>query len=184
MTKYERTNQNSVGDEKNVSLTPAVTVRKRDLRGAFVGAACMLVGIGSGFGMGVFGGSQNARSPHPVSVQRATISHGMQSPISDKAFLGVRYLPKQSAAQNAKHPHGRIVEAVVPHSAAALAGLQKGDVILTIGGKPVEAGSRLSALVLSHLPGQKTKVLLKRGEKNIVKEVILGRTKKQRRCNK
>lgn len=184
MTKNERTTQKTANGDGDYSLTPAVTVRKRDLRGAIVGAACMLVGIGSGFGMGVLGGSHHDQATYENHVQRTVVGHGVTSPISDKAFLGVKHLPRQTAAQNAKFPHGRIVDAVIPHSAAALAGIRKGDVIVSLGGKPVGAGNQLNAIVTAHKPGQATKVLLRRGDKNVVKEVILGRTKKTRRCSK
>jgi S1-C subfamily serine protease len=61
--------------------------------------------------------------------------------IGATAFLGVRV-------------EGTTVADVVPGSPAEAAGLRPGDVLISIGGKPVTGEAGITAAVLAHKPGQ------------------------------
>ena len=57
-----------------------------------------------------------------------------------------------------KSAQGALVSTVVPDSAAARAGLQPGDIVLTFDGRPIAAAADLSAMVGQALPGDKVKL--------------------------
>ena len=59
-------------------------------------------------------------------------------------------------------------------TAADKAGLQGGDIILQLGDKPTGTLMELSAVLASHKPGDKVKLIYQRAEKKIAVEVTLG----------
>jgi len=76
---------------------------------------------------------------------------------SPKAFLGV-YTDELSASQARKlgltSQQGIYLEGIVPYSGAARGGLEKGDVILSIDGRPLDASWELGDALGEHRPGE------------------------------
>jgi hypothetical protein len=66
------------------------------------------------------------------------------------------------------------VESIAPHSPAALAGLQVGDVMLEFAGKPVPDGGALSTAMSPLKPGQKVTAKVLRGAKTLSLTIDLG----------
>ncbi|SNS40146.1 serine protease Do [Noviherbaspirillum humi] len=64
-------------------------------------------------------------------------------------------------------PGGALVSSVSPGSAAAKAGLQPGDVVLKFNDRPIDRSGDLSALVGMSAPGDKARLEVWRGGKNV-----------------
>jgi serine protease Do len=73
-----------------------------------------------------------------------------------------------------KKPAGALVAKVLPGSPAQSGGLQEGDVILKLNGKPVELSSDLPPLVGRIKPGQTARLeVMRSGEREMV-ELVIG----------
>ncbi len=70
---------------------------------------------------------------------------------------------------------GVAINRTVPDSAAAAAGLEAGDVLLSINGRPTDARQRLTNAILAHRPGDRLELTLSRDGRLIEKMVVLGR---------
>ncbi len=71
--------------------------------------------------------------------------------------------------------HGAEITAVVPGSVAALASLHAGDVVNSIGGKPVATPSELAAELANHAPGDQIKIgYMIRGQWQAETTIVLG----------
>jgi serine protease Do len=66
-----------------------------------------------------------------------------------------------------------IIADVIPEGPAAAAGLQTGDIILSVDGKPLEDPSQLAGSVFRHKAGDELKVELLRGDERLQKTVAV-----------
>jgi len=92
------------------------------------------------------------------------------------AFLGVSsqsVTPALARQQSLGVASGALVTRVTAGSAAEIAGLQVGDVIVSIGGKPVTEASDVQALVRAQRPGNTVEVVVNRGGENRTLEAKL-----------
>jgi len=69
---------------------------------------------------------------------------------------------------------GAYVDSLMANSAAAIAGVQKGDVIIAVDGIDVEASSNLQELIARHSPGDKVDLKINRSGKEKDIEVVLN----------
>lgn len=76
-------------------------------------------------------------------------------------------------AYDAQLETGISVESVAEGTSAAEAGIQAGDVMLTWNGEELTGGQKLSSMLASAAPGDKVKITLQRGDKNLTVEVTL-----------
>jgi putative serine protease PepD len=151
--------------------------------GALVDAAGEVIGDNS-----AIASVATADLPGQQSTQSGNIGVGFAIPsntakrISDEiiatgkathALLGVS-TATAADDQNAAVGVGAQVRAVTADSAAAGAGLQAGDVIVSIDGKPVTTSTDLTAAVRSHEPGQEVTLGVQRGGDEISVDVTLG----------
>ncbi|MGO9239627.1 MAG: trypsin-like peptidase domain-containing protein [Bryobacteraceae bacterium] len=72
--------------------------------------------------------------------------------------------PRLGAALGLDRDSGVILSDVVPHGAAEAAGLQTGDVVLSVDGKPMRAARDLVLAVFQHSPGDDLKMEILRGK--------------------
>jgi hypothetical protein len=81
-----------------------------------------------------------------------------------------------------ENPQGvRSVVSVAENSPAAKAGIQQGDVILTIAGEEVSQRDKLLEILRDNEPGTKIEIRLKRGTEELTVEVELERSPRRRR---
>lgn len=80
-------------------------------------------------------------------------------------FLGVQLAPVEQ---------GALVQAVLPDSAAMVAGVRAGDVIVEIEGRPVENREELIATVAQYSPGDEVRLMLSREGAELELRVVLG----------
>jgi len=120
--------------------------------GALADADARVVGIntavaGVGLGMAV-----------PVNdTTRRIISALMQDGRVRRAYLGLAMIPGPVPAQwrdRLGRQKGLLVAQVVPNGPAARAGLRQGDLLLTVGGKPVAVSQDLQRLMFSEAIGR------------------------------
>ncbi len=87
-----------------------------------------------------------------------------------KAFLGV--WPGEDSNEN-----GVVLGGIVESSAAEKAGLQEGDIITTIGGKPARTFSELAAIIKDYQPNENVVIQYIRNGENRSANVTLGEKK-------
>jgi serine protease DegQ len=93
------------------------------------------------------------------------------------AFLGIQ--PAEVTPELAQQFHlgissGALVQAVVPSSAAAKAGLRQGDVIVELGGTPVRSVEDLLAALRKRTPGDRVSIKVSRNGKIVTLDVTLS----------
>lgn len=98
--------------------------------------------------------------------------------------LGVRYIlvdEKVQQDRNLGSTYGALIEkgsqgepAVLPGSAAELAGIREGDIILEVQGGRVMKGSSLAKLIQKYNPGDTVSIKILRDKKELLLQVTLG----------
>ncbi len=95
-------------------------------------------------------------------------------------FLGLGTLPMSPELRThfgAPKERGLLVDKVEPGSAAAVAGVQVGDVLTAVGNEPVADSGELRRLVRGHEPGAKVRLSLVREKRPLTLEAKLGETR-------
>ncbi|MFZ4723391.1 MAG: S1C family serine protease [Phycisphaerales bacterium] len=141
-----------------------------DTRGVVVGMSTAIAtgsGRGSALGQGQFAGIGLAI---PISMIENVVDQIITRGEVEKGFLGVRGVdvadlrngrvraPTLLAAVESWTGDGAIVDFVSPGSPAEAAGVQVGDVIVSIGGQRVASAARMRTLIANHRPGDRVKV--------------------------
>jgi len=96
----------------------------------------------------------------------------------DRGYLGVRIqsLDEDLAASlGLAHNKGEFIQAVEPGQAAAKAGIQAGDVVVTVDGKEVTRDQTLSFLVANVAPGSRIPIELIRNGKRMTVNATVGK---------
>lgn len=75
------------------------------------------------------------------------------------------------------HVNGCLVVLVQPGSAAAVAGLQPGDIITRFEDEAFQGFAGLTSLIARYEGGEKVRIVVQRGEETFTREVVLGRWK-------
>jgi putative serine protease PepD len=127
--------------------------------------------------IGVNSQIQTAGSPGNVGVGFAVPSNTARAVVPvlqrgqeiDRAYLGV-----ESAPASPTNPNGARVGSVVDGGPADRAGVQEGDVITKIDGKPVQDPADISAAVAAKKPGDKITVEVQRDGGTHPLDVTLG----------
>lgn len=114
----------------------------------------------------------------PVNLVRNVMQSLMETGTVERGFLGVSpqaLTPELAEQLNVPEPRGALVSTVVPDSPAAEAGLQAGDVIVSVDGNPVSDDLGLRLTISQMRPGTTARIEFYRdGELQSV-EVELGR---------
>jgi C-terminal processing protease CtpA/Prc len=107
----------------------------------------------------------------PLALVAALPAWGQeQKAARHPAALGVAVEPTPEGADQV----GYVVRKVMPGEAAATAGLQQGDVITAVDGKPFGEGETLPGVIAQHKPGDKVSLRVLRGGKEKTFKVTLG----------
>lgn len=93
-----------------------------------------------------------------------------------RAYLGIRF-------DYDKDDRGAAVEELPDGSPAIAAGLEAGDIILSIGGAEISDRTSLTDFLSDKEPGDKVEVKYLRGDKEMTAELELGTTPRRRRNN-
>ncbi len=124
--------------------------------GALVNDRGQLVGINTAILAEGGGGNQGIGFAVPVNLARQVMDQIVEHGHVVRSYLGVSVqavTPDIAKAMNLPTPDGALVSQVSPDSPAAKAGLQEGDVILSINGNPVNEFNQLRMTVSMMIPG-------------------------------
>jgi serine protease Do len=143
--------------------------------GALVDAQGRLVGINTAI-LSRTGGSQGIGFAIPINMVRGVMDMLITDGRVSRGFLGVRPQdldPALAKAFGLESTGGALVNEVTAGSAAEQAGIEVGDVVVEIDGKPITDARSLRLRVAGILPGTKVNVKLLRDGKERTVEVKL-----------
>jgi serine protease Do len=129
--------------------------------GALVNDRGELIGINTAILANGSEGNQGIGFAVPVSVARGVMDQIINNGKVTRAYLGVmaqEVTPSIAKAFHESEVRGALVGDVTPNSPAQKAGLEKGDIILDIDGKPVNSSAELRMHVSLMAPGTKVNV--------------------------
>ena len=101
----------------------------------------------------------------------------MEPRLAGAAYLGVTYESvgaDRAAQEGLSDGEGALVTAVMDGSPAAAAGLQAGDIILTVDGRRIVRTAMLRRMIQAHAPGEGVSLLVLRDGKEKSLDVTLG----------
>lgn len=110
-----------------------------------------------------------ASRTEPLTFNNPTAAGGAAPPRPAASRVRLGVMP----AYDARLETGVAVETVTEGTSASDAGIQSGDVMLTWNGEELTGGARLSEMLAKANPGDKVKITLQRGDKNLTVEVTL-----------
>ncbi len=134
--------------------------------GALVNDRGELIGINTAILANGSEGNQGIGFAVPISVARKVMEQIVDNGKVTRAYLGVmaqEVTPSIAQAFHEPEVRGALVGDVTPGSPAQKAGLEKGDIILSIDGKPVNNSAELRMHVSLMAPGTKVNVKVFRG---------------------
>ncbi len=119
----------------------------------------------------------------PIDLANNIREQLMESGVVNRGYLGVMFSPidqDRADAFGLKDVSGSLIRRIHPNSAAAEAGLQAGDVVVAVDGKPVRKAQDLPYYVGQKMPGDKVKLkVIRNGDELSVDAVLTdsaGRT--------
>jgi len=112
-------------------------------------------------------------------IEQLKSGKGSDTVTLDQAFLGVGSVDVSGLAADVKDTYGidvdngALVTEVAPGSAADDAGLQVGDVITEVDGKPIDSSTDVRNAIVDHKPGDEvTLTIVRRGDEQTVKATL------------
>ena len=125
-----------------------------DLRGQVIGINTAINPEGKGIGFAI-----------PIDLVKEALPQLIATGHVSRGQIGVRIQgidPAIATALGMDHAHGALVEEVEPGSPAQRAGIEDGDVIVSVDGKDVPRSSDLPRMIASHAPGATVNVKVMR----------------------
>jgi serine protease DegQ len=144
--------------------------------GALVDTSGNLIGINSAI-VSPSGGSLGIGFAIPVSMARQVMDQIIKTGRVARGWLGVEIqdvTPEVAAYLNLKGPGGAVVTSVVRGSPADKGGLEPGDVVQKVAGRPVEDTATLISETAQLSPGQRMELEVLRKGKRQRLTVIVG----------
>jgi len=124
------------------------------------------------------GGSLGIGFAIPASIARQVMEQIIESGTVTRGFIGVEaqeITPELAESFGLKSTDGALIAGVQRGGPADRAGVRPNDVLLAVGGKPVADPQSMLNAVAALKPGTKTQLKLRREQKDIEVEVVVGR---------
>jgi serine protease Do len=141
-----------------------------NVRGELIGINTAIIARGSS-------GNQGVGFAVPTNMARPVMEQILKQGKVVRGWLGVSIqtmTPELARSFGTKTPQGALVAEVQPDTPAAKAGLQRGDIVLSVDGEPVVDSRRLSLKISQAAPGTPVQLkLLREGREQNVR-VTLG----------
>ncbi len=138
-----------------------------DTDGKVVGINAAIVSGGQGIGFAI-----------PINAAKLILPQLRETGHVTRGWLGVavqELTPELAQSFGLKEAKGALISEVMENSPAAKAGLQRGDIILSFNGKPVENVSDLPRIVASTKVGEKVDMEIYRNGKKMEVPVTVGK---------
>lgn len=134
--------------------------------GALINDRGELIGINTAIITHGSGGNQGIGFAVPSNLARTVMEEILKNGKVTRAYLGIfpqDVTPAIAKAFGEKDPNGVLVSDVSPNSPAEAAGLQRGDIILEVNGKPMTDSNQLRMTISMMQPGSEAKLKLVHG---------------------
>jgi len=144
--------------------------------GALINVRGELVGINTAIASRT-GGYQGIGFAIPSNMAKGIMTSLLQTGKVERGWLGVSIQPLDRDLADAlgiDQAHGVLVADVSPDGPAKAAGIQRGDVILSVDGHDVKSTGELRNLVASHASGKSVSITIVRDKKKQDIDVTLG----------
>ncbi len=133
--------------------------------GALVDSRGALVGINSAI-ITRSGGNNGIGFAIPVNMMKDVVKKLVEKGKIERGYLGVIIEDLKGPLKEVyKHDYGAIIVDVAKDSAAAEAGLKRGDLIIEVNGEKIDDANKLKTVIGSKAPGEKVKVRYERNKK-------------------
>ncbi len=113
----------------------------------------------------------------PSNTAQGIVRQMMETGSAYRPYMGVDAVllnPQVAAELSVSVTEGAYVREAVPNAPAALAGIQAGDVVTAIGGRPLNDRDTLQMVILSHVPSDDVSVTVLRNGETLEIPVTLG----------
>lgn len=134
--------------------------------GALINDRGELIGINTAIITHGSGGNQGIGFAVPSNLARTVMEEILKNGKVTRAYLGIfpqDVTPAIAKAFGEKDPNGVLVSDVSPNSPAEAAGLQRGDIILEVNGKPMTDSNQLRMTISMMQPGSEAKLKVVHG---------------------
>lgn len=134
--------------------------------GALINDRGELIGINTAIITHGSGGNQGIGFAVPSNLARTVMEEILKNGKVTRAYLGIYpqdVTPAIAKAFGEKDPSGVLVSDVSPSSPAQAAGLQRGDIILEVNGKPMTDSNQLRMTISMMQPGSEAKLKVVHG---------------------
>lgn len=156
-------------EDRMVYIQTDATINPGHSGGALVDTDGRLVGINT-FILSHSGGSEGIGFAAPSNIVKAVYEQIRKSGRVRRGNIGAfpqTITPLLAEALDLERENGVVLGDVEPGGPAHAAGLQVGDVVLTMGGKPMENGRQLEVNIYQHAPGDVIELEIdRRGKKS------------------
>ena len=152
-----------------------VAINRGNSGGPLLNMAGEVVGVNSWI-LTTGGGYVGLSFSIPAELVRNTVTQLRENGVVRRGLLGVQIgevTREMAEAMSLDRPTGALVNTVNENSAAAVAGIEDGDIILSFDGRPVETHNDLPPLVGANPPGTRAEVVVSRDGRQRSFEVIL-----------
>lgn len=134
--------------------------------GALINDRGELIGINTAIITHGSGGNQGIGFAVPSNLARTVMEEILKNGKVTRAYLGIfpqDVTPAIAKAFGEKDPSGVLVSDVSPNSPAQAAGLQRGDIVLEVNGKPMTDSNQLRMTISMMQPGSEAKLKVVHG---------------------
>ncbi len=142
--------------------------------GALVDSRGALVGINSAI-ITRSGGNNGIGFAIPVNMMKEVVKKLVEKGKIERGYLGVIIEDLKGPLKEVyRHDYGAVIVDVSEDSAAAKAGLKRGDLILRVDGEKIENANDLKTAIGAKAPGERVKIEYERNKKLYTAYVKLG----------
>jgi 2-alkenal reductase len=163
--------------ELNGLLQTDAAINHGNSGGPLINQAGQVVGINTAV---VRGGSSEAEGlgfAIPSNIARTVSRQLIETGEARPPFLGIEFQelnPQLATESGLSITHGALLQRVVPNTPASRAGLQAGDVIIALNGRPVDDRRPLVSSLFEHVAGETITLQILRGDQTFEATLTLG----------
>jgi len=162
-------------DKPNFYIQTDAAINPGNSGGPLLDIAGHIVGINTMI-MSQSGGSEGIGFAIPGNLVRRTYDGLRKDGRIRRGAIGVipqDLTPTLAAALGLDRDSGVILSDIDPRGAAEVGGLELGDIVVAVDGKPIGRSSELAAAIFQHVSGEKVTFDIQRGKERLVKTVAV-----------